>query len=144
MNIGQLSHGRVVRVSESASLSEVARLMCSERVGAVIVTSSNEPDAPMSGLITDRDVVDAQLAHSKDLASLNVRESMTTHVLALVASESIDGAIAHMRARNVRRAPVVSAAGIPVGMISVDDLIRELSVALGSIASIVARQSQPR
>jgi CBS domain-containing protein len=143
MNIGQLSRGRVVRVVESASLFEVVRLMSSERVGAVIVTANSDPGAPLSGLITDRDIVNAQLTHSKDLASLNVRESMTTHVLALMSDESVEGAIAHMRARNVRRAPVVSADGVPLGLISVDDLIRELSIELGCIASIMGRQSLP-
>jgi predicted transcriptional regulator len=56
--------------------------------------------------------------------------------------ESIDGAIAHMRARNVRRAPVVSADGVPVGLVSVDDLIGQLSFDLSEIASMVARQPQ--
>jgi len=47
---------------------------------------------------------------------------MTRDVLALMPDESIDG--------------------VPLGLISVDDLIRELSLELGSIASIIARQSQ--
>lgn len=143
MNVGQLSRGRVVRISESASLSEVARLMIGERVGMVIVTGGSHASAPMTGVITDRDIVTAQLAHSTDLASLSVREAMATSVLALMQDDSVDGAIVHMRARNVRRAPVVSVDGIPVGLISVDDLIRQLSFELCSIASIVGRQSQP-
>jgi signal-transduction protein with cAMP-binding, CBS, and nucleotidyltransferase domain len=88
MNVGQLPRGRVVRIFESASLSEVARLMYCERAGAVIATVGSHANAPMSGLITDRDIVTAQLSNSKDLASLSVREVMTKNVLALTQRNS--------------------------------------------------------
>lgn len=142
MNIGQICGGRVVKVPRSTPLSEVARLMSAEHVGAVIVTDGSHQQAPLSGIITDRDIVNAQLEHAKDLASLSAGEAMTKHVLTLTPDESIDGAIAHMRSRNVRRAPIVSAGGVPVGLVSVDDLIGQLSSDLVRIASMVAQQPQ--
>lgn len=142
MNIGQICRGRIVKAPQSAPLSEVARLMSFEHVGAVIVTDGNHREAPLVGIITDRDIVNAQLEQAKDLASLSAGEAMTKQVLTLTRDESIDGAIAHMRARNVRRAPVVSAGGVPLGLVSVDDLIGQLSIDLSSIASMVARQPQ--
>lgn len=142
MNIGEIGRGRVVKISQSASLSEVARLMSAEHVGAVIVTHGSSATAPLVGIITDRDIVNAQLDHAKDLASLSAADAMTKDVLTLMQDESIDGAIAHMRARNVRRAPLVSAEGVPVGLVSVDDLIARLSFKLLGIASIVAQQPQ--
>lgn len=140
MNIGQLCSHRVVKVPQSTSLAEVAQLMNTEHVGAVIVTDGSHEQAPVAGIITDRDIVNAQLEHVRDLASLNAGSAMTKNVLALLADESIDGAIAHMRARGVRRAPIISADGVPVGLVSVDDLIGQLSLDLAEIASIVARQ----
>jgi CBS domain-containing protein len=142
MNIGQLCCHRVIKVPQSTSLSEVARVMSTEHVGAVIVTDGSDEQAPVAGIITDRDIVNAQLEQAKDLASLSAASAMTRNVLTLMRNESIDGAIAHMRARNVRRAPVVSADGVPVGLVSVDDLIGQLSFDLSEIASIVARQPQ--
>jgi CBS domain-containing protein len=140
MNIGQLCRHRVIKLPQNTSLSEVARVMSIEHVGAVIVTDGSHEQAPIAGIITDRDIVNAQLEQAKDLASLSAASAMTRNVLTLMRDESIDGAIAHMRARNVRRAPVVSADGVPVGLVSVDDLIGQLSVDLSEIASIVARQ----
>jgi CBS domain-containing protein len=142
MSIGQICRGRVVKVPQSTPLSEVARVMSVEHLGAVIVTDGSHQQAPLAGIITDRDIVNAQLEQAKDLASLSAGEAMTKHVLTLTRDESIDGAIAHMRARNVRRAPVVSADGVPVGLVSVDDLIGQLSFDLFEIASMVARQPQ--
>jgi CBS domain-containing protein len=142
MNIGQICRGRVVKVTKSTPLAEVAAVMTLEHVGAVMITGGSHRQAPLVGIITDRDIVNAQLDRAKDLGSLSAEEAMTTKVLTLMEGESIDGAIAHLRARNVRRAPVVSAEGVPLGLISVDDLIAQLSFELRDIASIVTRQSQ--
>jgi len=140
MNIGQLCPHRVIKVPQSTSLAEVARVMSAEHVGAVIVTDGSHDQAPVAGIITDRDIVSAQLEQAKDLASLSAASAMTRNVLTLSRDESIDDAIAHLRARNVRRAPVVAADAVPVGLVSVDDLIGQLSFDLSEIASIVARQ----
>jgi CBS domain-containing protein len=98
MNIGQLCRHRVIKVPQSTSLSEVARVMSTEHVGAVIVTDGSHEQAPVVGIITDRDIVNAQLDQAKDLASLSAESAMTKNVLTLMRDESIDGAIAHMRA----------------------------------------------
>lgn len=141
MNVGQLTGGRLVKVGRNASLSEVARLMTREQVGAVVVTESSAARAPLAGIITDRDIVNAQLDQAKDLSSISAEAVMTRNVLTLAPEESIDGAIAHMRARGVRRAPVMSADGVPVGLISTDDLISQVSSELLGIATIVTQQS---
>ena len=142
MNVGQICGGRLVKVPQNTPLSEVARLMTTEHVGAVVVTDGSADEAPLVGIITDRDIVSAQLDEAKDLSSLSAGAAMTRDVLTLKPDESIDGAIAHMWARGVRRAPIVSPEGIPVGMISTDDLIAQLSFKLFSLAGIVAQQSQ--
>ena len=116
--------------------------MATHNVGAVIITENAEDDSPLVGVITDRDIVNAQLDQARDLASLSAEAVMTRNVLTLTPDESLDGAIAHMRARNVRRAPIISTEGVPVGMISTDDLIAQMSFKLFSLAGIVAKQSR--
>jgi len=142
MNVGQVSGGRLVKVSQHTPVSEVARVMATHNVGAVIITENAEDDSPLVGVITDRDIVNAQLDQARDLASLSAEAVMTRNVLTLTPDESLDGAIAHMRARNVRRAPIISTEGVPVGMISTDDLIAQMSFKLFSLAGIVAKQSR--
>lgn len=116
--------------------------MTRHHVGAVIVTENADDNSPLVGVITDRDIVDAQLDQAKDLGSLSAEAVMTRKVLTLTREESVEGAIAHMCARGVRRAPIVTGGGVPVGMISTDDLIAQMSFKLFSIAGIVAKQSQ--
>ena len=142
MNVGQISGGRLVTASQHTPVSEVARMMTTNHVGAVIVTENADDNSPVVGVITDRDIVNAQLDQTRDLGSLSAEAVMTRKVLTLSPEDSIDDAIAHMRARNVRRAPIVAAGGVPVGMVSTDDLLARMSFKLFSIAGIVAKQSQ--
>ena len=72
MNVGQISGGRLVKVSQHTPLSEVARMMTTHHVGAVIVTENKDDDSPLVGVITDRDIVTAQLEQTRDLSSLSV------------------------------------------------------------------------
>lgn len=142
MNVGQICAGRLVKVTQHTPVSEVARVMSTQHVGAVIVTENADEQSPLVGIITDRDIVNAQLDQAKDLGSLSAEAVMTRKVLTLAAEESVDGAISHMRARSVRRAPIVAAGNVPIGMISTDDLIAQMSFKLFSLAGIVAKQLQ--
>lgn len=140
MNIGNLCSRRLVTVSVGAPVSDVARLMRDEHVGAVVVTRQDNGHPRVAGILTDRDIVRAQLARTADLTSLSAGETMSRDPLALAEDETIEGAIAHLRARGVRRAPIVSEDGTPVGVISVDDLIAHLATKLIGLAGIVAQQ----
>jgi len=139
MNIGSLCSRRVASISESASLRDVARLMRDEQVGAVVVMRGTAPPRVV-GMITDRDILRTQLKRAADLASISAQEAMTSDPLVFPAQEPVDGAIAHLRARGVRRAPVVAADGTLVGLISTDDLLVHLATTLIGTAGIVAQQ----
>ncbi|HUN75957.1 MAG TPA: CBS domain-containing protein [Steroidobacteraceae bacterium] len=140
MNVGDLCTRRVVTVSAGAPLSEVAQLMRDEHVGAVVVMRGGTLHARVAGIITDRDIVRLQLERTADLSSLSAGETMTPNPLVLDGGDPIEAAIAHLRARGVRRAPVTAADGAPIGLISVDDLLVQLATALMGAAAIVAQQ----
>jgi CBS domain-containing protein len=140
MNVGDLCTRQVIAVSMSAPLSEVAQLMSAQHVGAVVVTRGDGAHPRVTGIITDRDIVRAQLERTADLSRLSAGETMTADPLVIGEREPVEGAIAHLRARGVRRAPVTRADGTPVGLISVDDLLVHLATVLIGAAAIVAQQ----
>jgi len=140
MDIGTLCSHNLITIATGAPLAEAARLMREAHVGAVVVTEGGLDHPRVVGIITDRDIVRAQLGRTVDLSSLSAVEAMTRDPLVLSEEESIDGAIAHLRARGVRRAPVARADGTPVGLISVDDLLQHLAGKLSGLAGIVAWQ----
>jgi CBS domain-containing protein len=141
MKIGEMCSRGVVSVFESASLRDVAAVMKERHVGAVVVIAK-EPTTPQPvGIITDRDIVRAQLTHVADLSRLRVADVMTKAPLTLREDEEFEYAIEALRARGVRRAPIVNASGDLVGFLSTDDLIAEVARQVGTLAKLL--QGQP-
>lgn len=140
MLVGSLCSLRPVRVSAGAPISDVARLMRDRHIGAVIVTEG-DPECPrVIGMITDRDIIRAQYERTADLSRLSAGEVMTRDPLVIGERDSVDGAIAHLHARGVRRAPVVAPDGALVGLISADDLLGHVARKLVGLAEIVGWQ----
>ncbi len=141
MYVKQLCSRDLVSARTNATLADVAALMCRHRVGTVVVTrqSAGRPEA--IGIITDRDIVRAQLERTADLSRLNVEDVMSRDLLVLDENVSIEEAIQRLRARSVRRAPVVTRDGMLVGLVSVDDLVAELARRFGALARLLERQT---
>lgn len=140
MLVGSLCSLRPICVSTGAPIADVARLMRDRHVGAVIVTEGT-PERPRAiGMITDRDIVRAQLERTADMSRLSAGDVMTRNPLLIGEGDSVDGAIAHLRARGVRRAPVVAPDGTLVGLISADDLLANVARKLIRLAEIVGWQ----
>jgi CBS domain-containing protein len=140
MLVGTLCSRHPVTVPTGAPISDVALLMRDEHIGAVIVTDGSRGGPRVIGMITDRDIVRAQLERTADLSRLSAGEVMTRNPLVIGEEESVDGAIAHLRARGVRRAPVVAIDGTLVGLISTDDLLANVVRKLIGLAEIVGWQ----
>ncbi len=142
MNVGTLCSRRIISASVSAPLSEVATLMQGTRVGMVIVTHSKEGRLRVAGVITDRDIVRAQLTHVADFSELSTEATMTSDPLLVGTDEDIGDALRRMRARGVRRAPVIDSSGELVGALSVDDLLTQIAHEIVALAAVVSRQSR--
>ncbi|HTX04601.1 MAG TPA: CBS domain-containing protein [Steroidobacteraceae bacterium] len=140
MLVGTLCSRRPLTVSTGAPMSDVARLMRDERIGAVIVTDRARGGPRVIGMITDRDIVRAQLERAADLSRLSAGDVMTRDPLVIGEEESVGGAIAHLRARGVRRAPVIALDGTLLGLISADDLLANVARKVIGLAEIVGGQ----
>ena len=141
MNVGNVCRRPLITAPASSNLMQIASLMAEQNVGAVIITKA-PLDRPVAvGVVTDRDIVIAQLDHTADLSSIPTEQVMSRAPLEIVESAELDEAIRQMRAHNVRRAPVVSADGSLIGMVSVDDLIASVAEEMIGLAAVLARQS---
>jgi CBS domain-containing protein len=142
MNIGRLCNREVVVVHPHEPLSSAAREMCERHVGMVVIVSDQPEGRLPVGVLTDRDIVRAQLGQASDLFCLSVAQVMTERPLALGENEAMTDAIERMRARGVRRAPVVNARGLLIGVVSIDDLLTAIAEELSGLARLVAAQQQ--
>jgi CBS domain-containing protein len=116
--------------------------MCDMHVGTVVVIDDHGGrDFPI-GIITDRDMLRTQLNRSTDLFCLSVGEAYTPDPLCLTEDTGVAESLERMKARGVRRAPVVDAAGQLVGIVSTDDLLAYLAEQLSVMAKLL--ESQPK
>jgi CBS domain-containing protein len=124
MNIGKILSRKPVTVLASEPLSSAARLMCDRHVGALVVVSEPaERPTPVG-----------------DLMMLNVERAMTRDPLLLGLETPLESAVEQLRARGVRRCPVVDARGGLVGMVTTDDILTALAIELGGLARLIRDQ----
>jgi len=140
MKVGELCSRNIVTVNAAAPVIEAARLMCEQCVGAVIVTAAPADGTVAVGVVTDRDIVRAQLDRAVDMSQLRLADVMARDPLVLNEDDGVEEAIHRLRSRGVRRAPVISSSGALTGVISFDDLLGYISANVAALASLTDRQ----
>lgn len=103
------------------NLGTAAKLMWDHDCGIVPVI---DDAGQVIAVITDRDICMAAYTQGKHLSELGVRLAMSRLLVSCHPQDSIDYAEELMRTHQVRRLPVVSDAGQPIGMLSITDLVR--------------------
>ena len=143
MNVGQICSRKLLSIPASAPISDAAKLMHEGNVGAIVVTRSPASDPLPIGIITDRDIMRAQLSHTADLTRLWAEDVMTPDPLVVHEDTSLEDAVREMRDRGVRRAPVISATGALIGIVSTDDLISTFAREITGLAQVLEKRSAP-
>ena len=140
MTIGQICNREVTIVMPDTSLLECAKLMRQYHVGDLIVVRDDHCVNIPVGILTDRDLVIEVLAQNLDLDALVAGDVMSDQLLTLSESDDVDGAIEKMRDRGVRRAPVVNANQVLVGIVAIDDLIDLFAERLENLSALIKRE----
>ena len=142
MDIGNLCSLDPVTAPTSTRVRDIAMLMRRHHVGCVVLTKSPIDRPVPAGMLTDRDIVYAQAERDDDVLALPAAQIMSPDPLVLQSEWSLEQAIERLRARGVRRAPVVDRSGSLVGLLSLDDVIGVLVDDLRGVASLIG--TQPR
>lgn len=98
---------------------EAISLMQENRIGCVLVCRSNK----LKGIFTERDVLVDIVGRGIDPAKTPVRKLMTENPEYLRPTDSIAYALNKMSIGGYRHVPLVDNARVPVGVISVKDLV---------------------
>lgn len=139
MSVGQFCNREVIVARRNDPVPDLARLMREYHVGDLVVVESIDAPVPV-GIVTDRDLVVTVLAEEVDPASLTAGDIMTSALLIARESDSLWDVLKRMRARGVRRVPVVDDRhGRLVGIITVDDVLEVLAEELLTLAHVSGR-----
>lgn len=139
MGVGELCSREVVFIRRSESVLDAARLMREQHVGSLVVVDVTQVRRVPVGMITDRDIVVGIVALRLDAQNTQVEAAMRAEVVAITESEGIGRAAQLMRAKGVRRLPVVDAAGALVGVLAADDLLELLAEEMSGLAGMLGR-----
>jgi len=107
-------------VDENRTVSEVILRITQARAGAAIVVNSS---GKLAGIFTDGDLR-RRLGTDKGLAGRRIKEVMTRKPLVMTRDRLAAEALHLLEERKIDEVPVVDAAGRPVGLLDVQDILR--------------------
>jgi CBS domain-containing protein len=141
MTAGELCVRQVAVVRKDETVIEAARCMREHHVGNVVVVEERGGEYYPIGILTDRDIVVGIVARDPErMSMLTAGDVMSSDLITAREAESVAEVFKRMRARSIRRVPVVSERGALQGILSVDDLIEYLCEELTDLARLIAHQ----
>lgn len=142
MPMGDICNREVVFAYKDTSILEAARLMRHHHVGDLVIVEEQAGQRRPVGLLTDRDIVVEIVAKEVDVTQFTAGDIMAADLLCAQEADGIFEILRRMRARGVRRVPVVNAQQHLVGIVSVDDLIDLFAEEMNDLSQIVAHEQQ--
>jgi CBS domain-containing protein len=118
MKVKDVMHRGVQWVEPGTPVTEIARKMGDEDIGAVPVGENDR----LVGMVTDRDIVCRGLAGDKICTELTARDVMTKPVIYARADEDVEDALHIMEKNQVRRLPVIDENKRLAGMLTIGDI----------------------
>lgn len=147
IDIASLCTREVVGIDAQASLRDAAALMAEEHVGALVVTTTDDPPKVV-GVVTDRDLALDVLGRGDTARELRVGDLAKYPPMAVLGSASLQEAVASMEKGGVRRLLVVDADGGVIGLVAAEDLMAAISEELAGLVralrSGIAREKGER
>jgi CBS domain-containing protein len=126
MKVKDAMHRGVIWVSPKTPVSDIARRMRNDDIGAVPVGDNDR----LVGMVTDRDIACRAVADGRDVTALTAADVMTMPILYCREEDDIKDAALYMEKHQVRRLPVINTQKRMVGMLSLGDLSHKVPHAL--------------
>lgn len=118
-----LEHQKLYTLTENGRIIEAVQMMREHRIGSIVIVNDV---GTVSGIITDRDIAMA-LAFGSASPESYVTETMSREVEVINEELTLFDVTRFFRTSNVKRLPVVDREGIPVGIVSLDDVMAVLA-----------------
>ena len=107
--------------SPATSVFDALKVMAEKNVGALIVTDGQK----LAGMISERDYARKVALLGRNSRELSVKEIMSTNVIHVGPSDSIEQCMELMTNAHIRHLPVVQN-GALLGLISIGDVVRRV------------------
>ncbi|MBX3249974.1 MAG: CBS domain-containing protein [Myxococcales bacterium] len=121
MKIQGIMSSPAITCGQDDHLDTAARCMWEHDCGAVPVVAH---DGSLVGIITDRDIAMAAYTQGLPLRQIPVKRAMATQVFTCRADQTLEVAERLMRDKQIRRIPIVDGQNRPIGVLSLNDIVR--------------------
>lgn len=138
MTLARIAKRTVDTAEPEEDVRTAAQRMDARNVGALVVL---DPERRPIGILTDRDLAVRVLAQGKDPHGTRVREVWTADPTTIREDLSVEEALSRMRARGVRRLPVVDEEGLLVGIVTLHDILGLIVEEFWELGGLLERTS---
>ena len=117
--LDQKEINEVWHVTADNTVYEAIQAMASKKVGALLVMKR----LTLEGIISERDYAREVILKGRSSTDTRVAEIMTSNVISVPSSESVESSLAVMTENHIRHLPVVDENKV-VGVLSIGDLVK--------------------
>ena len=108
-------------ISPQSTVLEALRLMAEKNVGALLVTEGEQ----VAGIFSERDYARSVALKGRTAEDTRVSEIMTSRVIFVRPSQSMEECMALMTDKHIRHLPVMDGDRL-AGLISIGDVVKEI------------------
>lgn len=135
LEAGKLTDRAAVTVDVNSTIKQAAQLMSEENVSSILITENGN----LVGVATDRDLRNRCIANGISRTQ-SIRQIMTPDPVTIGLTTSLSTALLEMTRRQIHHLPVMNK-HIPVGNLSLSDIVRHLSTNPAFIASDINKSN---
>ena len=136
MSLENFCRKPLIKVSPDTNITKACHLMEQNNVGCLVVEENDE----LCGIITDRDIAMRVVGTQRDPRKTLVKEIMTSDPIRISVDKDMRQLLSLMHAYHVRRIPIVNCFNIPLGIVTLDDLIPQLGNEMWEISKTIAEE----
>ena len=126
----------VVRIAPETNITEACQLMEQNNIGCLIAERAGK----LCGIVTDRDIALRVAGAKRDPDKTLVKDIMTPDPIRISVDKDLRQLTALMHAYHVRRVPIVNGFDTTVGIVTLDDLIAQLSDQMAEIGKAISEE----
>lgn len=123
-SVGQLNTPPAVCMKQSETVARALEVMRKHHIGCVLLTGQ---DGKLSGIFSERDCMEKVFTTSLDREGAKVEEFMTRDPVTIDFTVSMAYGLSLMSMGGFRHLPVVDQDQIPVGVVSVKDIVNHIT-----------------
>lgn len=140
MTVAEISTPNPVWTGPQLTIVEAAKLMRAEHVGSLVIAHTVSDRPKPTGIVTDRDIVVSVVAAGIDPGVFTLGDVAMPVLTTVRETADLFEAMRLMRAKGVRRLPVVDTDGFLTGIVTLDDIIATVADELKDAATVIDRE----